>query len=180
MINKLKNLIKIGKKSDSYTSDNKKIIKAKFLGKEQQVIALVPYGIFCNVPNDNGVLLFSQNGCEDALFGLQIDIQNIDKLDSKEISFGIPSLKARIWFDANSNINIKCQDVTQDDNLAMFSELKKGFNQLKQDLNTFIATYNSHTQTVSGGVATAPTSTATPSTASIDNAKLSHVKVVKE
>lgn len=74
-----------------------------------------------------------------------------------------------------------------DDNAVRFSELEKGYNDLKADLNAFITAYNSHihitTATVgpstTPGVISATTSTAQTSTASIELSKVENVKLPK-
>lgn len=66
------------------------------------------------------------------------------------------------------------------DNIAGFTNLKSGFDQLKTDLNTFITAYNTH---VHSGVTTGPgssgptPSSGTSSTASIDNSKKNNLKI---
>lgn len=63
--------------------------------------------------------------------------------------------------------------------LARFQELKSGFDQLRDDLNSLISTFNSHVHT---GVQTGPGSSAatttqgTPSTASVDGSEASNLK----
>lgn len=59
------------------------------------------------------------------------------------------------------------------DFLARFNELKSGFDELKSDFNSFVTTkFNTHTHGETGGTTTTPAPTGTPSTASIDNAKI--------
>lgn len=63
--------------------------------------------------------------------------------------------------------------------LAKFQELKSGFDQLKNDLNSLITTFNGHVHT---GVQTGPGSSGptptqgTASTASVDNSEASNLK----
>lgn len=67
------------------------------------------------------------------------------------------------------------------DNAVRFSELKTGFDQLKQDFNKFVTTiYNVHVHpgVLSGGASTLiTTNVGTSTTASIDNAKIDNIKV---
>ena len=61
------------------------------------------------------------------------------------------------------------------DNAIAYTDMKTAFDQLKQDLNTFITLFNSHTH---GGVAGGSGSTATPSaSASSSSADMSGAKV---
>ena len=70
------------------------------------------------------------------------------------------------------------------DNMVRFSELKAAYDELKGDLNALISAYNSHihitTATIGAtptpGVIAPTTSTGTPSTATIDDAKIENVK----
>lgn len=109
-------MIKLGKKSG--TGEKKKQIKVKVLGKEQNAIAYMPYGMFANVPNDNIVLLLNQDGYEDSYFALQMDLSNIDQLQDKEIAIGIPTKQGRLLFKVNSVV------LTDDNNNKI--EMKSG------------------------------------------------------
>lgn len=63
--------------------------------------------------------------------------------------------------------------------LAKFQELKSGFDQLKNDLNSLISTFNSHVHTgvQTGGGSSGPTPTqGSPSTASVDDSQASNLK----
>lgn len=65
------------------------------------------------------------------------------------------------------------------DFMARFSELKNGFDQLKQDFNNLITAYNAHVHpgVTAGGASTLVTpSQGTSSTASIDDSKIDNVK----
>lgn len=70
------------------------------------------------------------------------------------------------------------------DFLARFNELKSGFDQLKSDFNSLVTAYNTHihvtTATVGAsgtvGVISPTVSTGTPSSASIDSAKIDELK----
>lgn len=68
------------------------------------------------------------------------------------------------------------------DYMVRFSELQKGFDQLKQDFNDLVNNYNLHTHVLalSAGTGTAaPTVTqGTPSTASIDDSKIDEIKTI--
>jgi len=67
------------------------------------------------------------------------------------------------------------------DFLARFNELKSGFDTLKNNFNTHVQNYNTHVHpgVTSGGSSTLVTTTvSTQSTASIDNAKISEIKVL--
>jgi hypothetical protein len=62
--------------------------------------------------------------------------------------------------------------------MVRFNELKSGFDQLKQDVNSFITTkYNLHQHVETGGTTDVTVLTGTSSTASIDNAKITKIEV---
>jgi hypothetical protein len=62
------------------------------------------------------------------------------------------------------------------DNLVRFSDLKDGFDQLTQNFNDFVATYNAHVHASSGVPPTGPP--VDPSTATIDGAKIEEIKTL--
>lgn len=66
------------------------------------------------------------------------------------------------------------------DNAVRFSELKTGFDQLKQDFNNLVTVFNTHLHsgvTPGGGVSAITTITGSSSSASINDAKIDNIKV---
>ena len=61
-MNTIRNLIKLGKIVSVDDSDDFTIYNSSFLGKNQNVKALIPYGIMCNPPANNIGLVFANNG----------------------------------------------------------------------------------------------------------------------
>lgn len=180
MINKIKNVFKLGKK---IATISKKLIEVEFQGKKQPVLLYTPYGTFINPPNDLIVGLLADQGNEESLIGLVSDINNREELEEGEIAIGIPSQGARIYFRKNGNINFKIGDVEGGDFAVRFNELKAGFDELKQNFNDFVSSsYNVHTHIVTtpdtiNGTASPTTSTGTPSTASIDDSKVEEIEL---
>ena len=70
------------------------------------------------------------------------------------------------------------------DNMVRFSKLEDGYNKLKDDLNAFITKYNAHIHVTTATIGLGPavgiisptTSTETPSSASIADAKIDEIK----
>ena len=58
-----------------------------------------------------------------------------------------------------------------------FNELESGFNELVTDFNNFVSTFNNHTQILSGGIALAPSTPASSTSADISDAKVEEVKL---
>lgn len=68
-----------------------------------------------------------------------------------------------------------------DDHLVRHSEMKKGFDELKQDLNQHISeAFNLHTHLETGGTTSVPSVMGLPSTASVDDAKIDEMKTFKK
>lgn len=68
-----------------------------------------------------------------------------------------------------------CEIGGANDFAVRFNELKAGFDQLKSDFNDLVQAYNTHTNPANGS--SPPPNQATPSTASIDAAKIDKIKV---
>lgn len=86
--------------------------------------------------------------------------------------------KTFLWLKNDGNLEVNGSD----DNLARFSELKKGHDQLVKDHNALLNKFNLHIHPFVGlavgvpGVTSVTTSTDTPSTSNIDGAKIDNVK----
>ncbi|MBD3216588.1 MAG: hypothetical protein GF311_28495 [Candidatus Lokiarchaeota archaeon] len=86
-----------------------------------------------------------------------------------------------VVLDADGNICLS----SDEDNAVRYSKLEEAFNTLKDDLNSFINTYNNHTHILSGvagpyplsGSATPSTSSGSPSSADISGAKVEDIKI---
>lgn len=174
-MNKLKNIFKIGRKSSTETMRK---IKISFLDKVQNALNYSPYGLQSNPPDNIPIGLLSDQGNEESLVGLPFDPDNKDELSDGEVSIGIPAGADRIIFKNDGRIVFKIGSVEGGDFMARFNELKVGFDELKQDYNDHITAYNAHIHPdpVSGTTGT-PTVTGTPSTASIDDAKIDEIEV---
>jgi len=189
--NCIRNLFKIGLKTKTIDAQT---IEVEYLGKKQDALLYVPYGMQIKTPNEDQLaLIYAQEGNEDSLIALLTDIKNRDEIDDdKGLAIGIPDEKERIIFKQAGKIIFKIGDVEGGDFMARFNELKTGFDQLKSDFNTLVTTYSTHTHlvnvtvnnilpgpsTASGtGAAVPTTSPGTPSTASIDAAKIDEIEV---
>ena len=163
---KLKNLIKAGTQASVIDID---LIEIVVLGKKQQARLIKPYGIEIDPPPDGLMyLLLSESGNEDSMLAIPVDIDGL--------------IEPKIIFKDNEKIIFKVDDKEGGDFIARFNELKAGHDQLKSDLNSFITTYNLHTHIVTtpdtiNGTAAPTISTGSPSTASIDNAKIENIEV---
>jgi hypothetical protein len=80
--------------------------KVLFEGKEQPGVVYIPYGMFANIEENipSGVLL--DQGNEESLLLLPFDIENREELEEGEVGFGIPSLKTRIIFKKNGDVQV--------------------------------------------------------------------------
>lgn len=71
-----------------------------------------------------------------------------------------------------------CEIGGDTDNLVRYSELKEGFDKLKEDLNDLVLKYNSHTHMVSELTSTTTSLAATSSTADISDSKIDELKTL--
>lgn len=80
LLNKIKNLIKIG----TLLSTNKKADKNRYnvsvFGSEKISAILEPYGFISNAPEGSTVVLFQQTGLESNLIGIADDFKNKPKI----------------------------------------------------------------------------------------------------
>ena len=63
------------------------------------------------------------------------------------------------------------------DYAVAYNDLKTAFDNLKSDLNTFIAVYNTHTHPVSGAATTAPNQPGTTSSADMSGSKIDKIRL---
>ena len=142
----------------------------------------IPYGLQSNAPATADIvsLLLAVAADEENLVAMNQDINNRDKnLDTGEVAIGVPSLKTRIRFTKDKKIIVNIDGTDGGDYIAKFNELKAGFDQLKNDVNSLISAYNLHVHAITTAPGTsAPTlSTANLSSASIDSSKLAAFEV---
>lgn len=71
-----------------------------------------------------------------------------------------------------------CEIGGDTDNLVRYSELKEGFDKLKEDLNDLVLKYNSHTHMVSELTSTATSLMGSSSTADISDSKIDELKTL--
>ena len=121
MLNKLKNLIKIGMKSETVSEKN---IKVDLIGGvTKEALKIIPYGLMYNLPdNDIMTVLLQPEGNEESLVAFCTDIKNRDDdLNELEVKIGIPTLKSRIKFTDDDKIELFTQkiDININDNLSL-------------------------------------------------------------
>jgi hypothetical protein len=100
-------MIKIGLKTKQVTA---KVIEFEYLGTPREALLIMPYGVMANAPLDSLVVSHCQDGNADSRLAYSIDSENVDELEEYEVSFGIPSKKARIKFDKDDNIFVTGAD----------------------------------------------------------------------
>lgn len=175
-MNKLKNIFKLGKKIATISA---KLIQVEFQGKKQPAVLYMPYGTFSNPADGNITGLLSDQGNEESMIALVMDIANQETLESGEVAFGIPAETTRIYFREDGHITFKIGDTEGGDFAARFNELKSGFDTLKTDFNNLVTLFNSHPHTgVTTGAGTSgpPATPGTSSVASIDDAKIAEIE----
>jgi len=103
--NCIRNIFKVGLQS-KYVDEQ--TIEVEYLGKKQDALHYVPYGIQIKTPeNDSLALIFAQEGHEDSLIAMITDIKNRDnELEEGEIYIGIPTSSTRIKLKANGNLEV--------------------------------------------------------------------------
>ena len=188
IMNIIKNIFKQGKKIRTISP---KLIEAEFQGKKQPVFLYTQYGTLINPPNDLIVGLLADQGNEESLMAFITDTENREEMEEGEIGFGIPSLKARIYFRNNGKITFKVDDTEGGDFAVRFLELKAGFDELKDNFNNLESALSS---IISGAPILEPgngspsalqaalagsftVSAPLPSTASIDDSKVEEIEL---
>jgi phage gp45-like len=105
IMNCVRNIFKVGLKTKDVDVQT---IEVEYLGKKQDALHYIPYGMFIKPPNtDSFALIFAQEGHEDSLVTMITDIKNRDdELEEGEIFIGIPTNGTRIKIKAGGNIEI--------------------------------------------------------------------------
>jgi len=122
MLNKLKNLIKIGMKSETVSEKN---IKVDLIGGViKEALKIIPYGLMYKLPdNDIMTVLLQPEANEESLVAFCTDIKNRDDdLNELEVKIGIPTLKSRIKFTDDDKIELFAPekiDININDNLSL-------------------------------------------------------------
>lgn len=165
--------------STSFDDLQRRIIKVLRKGKSdvQTPMESAPFGIDSN-PIKDMIAVYGQTEEK----GKTVIIGYIDKnklAASGESRFYSTddngSLKTYIWLKNDGTMEIGGNTK----HMVRYEELQTAFNQLKQDLNTFITIFNSHTHTgVTIGVGSTSTTTTpgTTSSADISPAKIDNIK----
>lgn len=180
-MNKIKNIFKIGVKTE--TVDNN-FIKVAFMGKNQKVRVLNPYGIQSNSPNKSIVGLLADQANEESLLAVVFPVAELEDLDESEICLGVPGEDAKIFFRNDGKIYLRAGN-EGGDFMVRFNELKSGFDELVDNHNNLVTAYNLHIHTTTAtigetavvGVIAPTTSSETSSTASVDDAKIEDIEV---
>lgn len=123
--------------------------KVLFEGKEQPGVVYIPYGMFANIQENIASGVLPDQGNEESLLFIPFDIENRDEsLEGKEIGFGIPSEKNRIYF-RKGKITFKIDDIEGGDFAVRFNELESKINELNNLLNNHV--HDGVIVSVSGG-----------------------------
>ncbi len=186
IVQRIFNLIKGGVKTKTV---DEVVAEADVLGQKRKFTKIVPYGIMYKLPDSSDILavLLQKEGNEEDLMGFCTDIINRDTdLNDGEVSFGVPTLKARMKFVDSDKIIFKIGDTEGGDFAVRFNELETAFNELKDDFNTFVNNvHNSsvvphtHPGVTAGGSSTGAATivTGTQSTADITPAKVEEIEM---
>jgi hypothetical protein len=179
-------MIKVGAIISSEIASAKRKVKMQVMGKDdvQDVPQIAPHGIdsspikdargLCvtTALNSQGVFIGVVNGNQEAKDG-EIRIFSTDS-DGQ--------LQTFIHLHDDGTIDVGGTS----DNMVRYSELETAFNQLKEDFNNLVTSYNSHTHittatvgpTAVPGVIAPTISTGTPSTADITPAKIDEINTI--
>lgn len=188
------NIIQVGFKRK--TKERKNIVEVEYLGKKQDALLMMPYGLHANPENDIFAVIMAPEDNQDSIITIPADIDSYEDLEGGEIAIGVPALEARMFYTKEDKIVFRIGKKKGGDNAVRFAELKSGFDELKQDVNNLVTAYNSHTHvvttsiTVNGitpgpssasgtgtGTAVVTTSTGSPTAASIDTSKIDEIEV---
>lgn len=166
--------------STDFDSAKRRIYKVLGFGKSDVKTAneCSPFGLDSCVPT-NYIAVYSDttDKGESVILGYYLPKQMVKQGETKLFSTDVNGVEKMKIYLTKDDIQINGNT----DNLVRFSELEKGFEQLKQDLNNHIANYNSFAIAyVPGSIATVGlppfASASTPSEANIDLAKIEELK----
>jgi len=138
-------IIKVGLKSSTVDTN---AIEVDYLGKTQQALLIVPWGLFTNLPDDDILtMLIPQDGNEGSLMAVATDIANRDDdLDENEIAIGVPTEEARLRFTNDGKIKFKIGDTLGGDYSVRYNELDTKLQDLIDQFNDFRGNiYANHT-----------------------------------
>jgi phage gp45-like len=105
MLKLLKNLFKVAKLLSVDDSGDFQFARVSFLGKEQKVLMLKPYGLLSNPPVPSMVALWNQQGQESNGIGIADDPKNrtLKDLVSGEVGLSNFTTGDHLLFDADGN-----------------------------------------------------------------------------
>lgn len=173
------NRVKI--KSTYFDDVKRRIIKILRYGKEdaQTPMEISPFGIDGGPLKDMIALYAATDDKKPFIVGYINKNQLADvgelRLFSTDADGG---LKTYVWLRNNGTIEM----MGDDDNMVRYSELEKGFNKLRDDLNNHIQNFNTHVHIgVTSGTSSSGTPSAidTPSSATITASKINEIKTFK-
>ena len=165
--------------STSFDDLQRRFIKVLRKGKSdvQTPIEASPFGIDSN-PIKDMIAVYGQTEEK----GKTVIIGYIDKnklaASGETRLYSIDNngnLKTYVWLKNDGTMEIGGNTK----HMVRYEELQTAFNQLKQDLNTFITIFNSHTHTgvtIGGGSTSTTTTPGTSSSADISPAKIDNIK----
>lgn len=167
------NLVKVI--STAFDDLERRIVKVLRMGKSdvQTSVEAMPYGIDSN-PVKDMIAVWAETGEK----GKTVIVGYLNKNQLADVgefrTYSTDStgeLKFYIWQKNDGS----CEIGGDVDNMVRYSKLEEAFNQLKEDFNNFVTTYNSH---VHSGVTTGPGSSGTtPATGTTSSADISEAKI---
>lgn len=187
IINRLQMMV--GKFRVDSVDDSGEIQLIKGDGLEGEVIEGIErvqnYGLSSNVPSGGEALVLFLGGNRDHGVAVAVDCGNcrINALQSGEVVV-YSEHGQTVLLDKDGNIKIDAPEKVifqgGGDNAVKFSELKSGFDTLRDDFNNFVnTTFNAHTHVgaAPGSPTAVPVPVGTPSTSSVDASKVENVEV---
>lgn len=178
MIRKMLNFVKV---ISTRIEDGKRFIKFLRYGKYdvQESVESLPFGIDSNSPKD-WIAVYATTG----EIGQTTIVGYINKRQISDVGeFRIYSLDSENVLATYIHLkNDGTMEIGGDtDFMVRFSELKSGFDRLKDDFNDHLTNYNTHVHagvTVGAGSTAVTTSVSPPSGASIDASKIDEIKTI--
>lgn len=178
--------------STSLDSLGRRVIKSLFLGGVtngkgdiRTPLQVTPHGIDSNPTGDKrGIYTTTSTIGKYYVYGYLNTDQKAQVGETRIYSTDATgAFKYNVWLRADGTLLTGTSDdpSAYTKHLTRFEELETGFNQLKSDVNTFIAVFNTHTHPYAPGpgapVPSGPTPTpGTNTTASISGAKIDEMK----
>lgn len=175
------NFVKVN--STSFDKFKRRLVKFLLYGKDdvRETEESAPYGLDSNpIKGMTAIYGRTDKSGDDVIIGYLNQNQLADVGEFRAYSTDSNGgLKTSIWLKNDGTIEVGGNS----NHLARFEKLKEGFDKLVDDFNDHLTAFNSHMHPTAGtGPPSPPTPgagiPATPSTASIDDAKIDEIKTL--